>query len=272
MTRHSLEIAGKTDVGCVRKNNEDNLAIDEQLGLLVVADGMGGHNAGEVASQIATSEIAKWARDYLAGDKVKVPDGNPELSVRARQLEFFVKTANTMIFEKGRSTAKDHGMGTTVVAALVDDASLTVAHVGDSRLYLWRKGRLEALTEDHSLVNDQVRRGLISAEEASRSAIQNILTRALGTEEHVMVDVADHPLLPGDVLLLASDGLMKMVSDAEIARVVGEEGEPAKIVDRLIEMSKAAGGVDNVTVIAARVPQKKAATGLGGIMDKIFGK
>ena len=273
MTRHDLEIAGKTDPGCVRANNEDSLAVDETIGLLVVADGMGGHNAGEVASALAIDTIRDFARRMLGGKQNMVPEGgSPNLSVRGRQLEYFLKTANTMIYEKGRAFAKDRGMGTTVVAVLADAKSMTVAHVGDSRLYLFRQGELNIMTEDHSLVNDQVRRGLISAEEASKSAMQNILTRALGTEPEVKVDVADHPLLAGDIILLASDGLMKMVSDRAIAQVIASKKEPAAIVTQLIEMARAAGGIDNVTVVVARVPENDAVGSLGGLVSKIFGK
>lgn len=272
-TRQALEIAGSTDPGCVRSNNEDNFAVDPELGLMIVADGMGGHNSGEVASDLATSTILDFARKMIGGDKNMVPEGGAAgLSVRGRQLEYFVKAANTMIYEKGRAFPKDAGMGTTVVAALADGKSLTVAHVGDSRLYLYRRGELTQLTEDHSLVGDQVKRGLISLEEASRSALQNILTRALGAEKDVSVDVADHPLFPGDVILIASDGLSKMVADPEIAAVIAAEGAPQGIVARLIEKARAAGGVDNVTVVAARVPERAGGLSFRGLVSRIFGR
>lgn len=271
-TKNGLEVAGETDPGCVRANNEDNFAIDDELGLLVVADGMGGHNSGEIASEIATTTIRDFARQLLGGDKKKIPEGgDPSLSPTGRQLEYFVKSANTMIYEKGRAYPKDAGMGTTVVAALVEPKSLTVAHVGDSRLYLWRRGELQLLTEDHSLVGEQVRKGVITPEEASRSTLQNILTRALGAEADVKVDVADHPLFKGDVILLASDGLTKMLTDAEIAQTVAEEGGPRRIVDALIRKSRDAGGVDNVTVVAARVPDDGAPGGFQGLVSKLFG-
>ncbi|MFA6319231.1 MAG: Stp1/IreP family PP2C-type Ser/Thr phosphatase [Elusimicrobiota bacterium] len=255
MRKPALETWGRTDRGCVREVNEDNLVIDEELGLLVVADGMGGHNAGEVASSIAVSEIRDLARRTLGGDQDIDPGGgSPGLSRRGRQLEFFVKTANTIIFRKGREGAKEYGMGTTVVAVLADASSLTVAHVGDSRLYLLRSGVLTQLTEDHSLVGDQVRKGLLTADEASRSTLQNILTRALGTEEDVQVDVADHPLLEGDILLLASDGLSKEVTDEDVRRTIVESGSPRVFVDRLVDMARDHGGHDNITIAAARVP------------------
>lgn len=257
--RDRLDVAGATDPGCVRKNNEDNFAVDTDLGLLVVADGMGGHNSGEVASDLAANTILDYARKMIGGAQALVPEGGTAgLTARGRQLEFFVKSANTMIYEKGRAFPKDAGMGTTVVAALVDAKSLTMAHVGDSRLYLWRRGCLSQLSEDHSLVGDQVKRGQITADEAARSGLQNILTRALGAEKDVQVDVADHPLLPGDLVLLATDGLSKMLVDAEVAAVIADSVEPRKIVDVLISRSRAAGGVDNITVVAAKVPASDA--------------
>lgn len=271
-TKDAVEIAGATDPGCVRKNNEDNFAVEPELGLLVVADGMGGHNSGEVASDIAVKTIVEFARKMMGGAKSLLPEGGTHgLSPRAGQLEYFVKTANTMIYEKGRAFPKDAGMGTTVVAALVDGKSVIVAHVGDSRLYLHRRGELSQLTQDHSLVGEQVRRGQITAEQASRSNLQNILTRALGAEGDVQVDVAEHPLLPGDLVLLATDGLSKMVTDADVARTIDEKGQPQAIVDELIARARAAGGVDNVTVVAARVPPRGDG-GVKGIVSRLFGR
>lgn len=267
-----IEAAGATDPGCVRKNNEDDFAVEPELGLLIVADGMGGHNSGEIASGIATREIANYARQMLGGEKVLVPEGGtPGLSARGRQLEFFVKSANTMIYERGRNYPKDAGMGTTVVAVLLDAKSMTVAHVGDSRLYLWRQGELSQLTEDHSFVVEMVKRGQMTADDASRSPQQNMLTRALGAEGEVQVDVAEHPLLPGDLVLLATDGLAKMVSDAEVARVIESEGGVREIVAALIDRSRAAGGIDNVTVVAARVPAR-CEGGVKGLVSRLFGR
>jgi protein phosphatase len=265
-----VDIFGGTDPGCVRMNNEDNFAYDPGLGLLIVADGMGGHNSGEVAAEIATKTILDFARQ---GSKLKLPEDSTQgLSARGRQLEFFVKTANTVIYEKGRAFPKDAGMGTTVVAALIDSRRLTVAHVGDSRLYLWRRGDLAQLTQDHSLVGEQVRRGQITPEEAVRSNLQNILTRALGAEADVQVDVSEHPLLAGDIVLLATDGLSKMVPDAEVSRVIAAEATPQKIVEVLIAKARAAGGVDNVAVVAARVVENGAAGGVKGFVSRLFGR
>jgi len=249
------DFSGRTDPSCVRSNNEDSFCIDADLGLLVVADGMGGHNSGEVASDLAVSTIRDSARRALGGDKVFVPQGGAQgLSARCLQLERFIKTANTVIYEKGRAFPNNAGMGTTVVAVLAHERSLSVAHVGDSRLYLFRQGVLSQLTEDHSLVGDQLRRGLITPEAAAHSTLQNILTRAVGAEPEILVDAAEHPVLPGDVLLLATDGLNKMISDADIARVLAREAAPARAADALVDMSRRAGGLDNITVICGRLP------------------
>lgn len=270
--RHSLEVAGDTDPGCVRANNEDCFAVDEEIGLFLVADGMGGHNSGEVASGLAAEQIRKFARALLADGKNILPPGaDPKEPAREQQLVYCVKNANEIIYEKGRAMPKDAGMGTTVVAVLADAKSATVAHVGDSRLYLYRRGRLDQLTEDHSLVGDQMRRGLISPEEAAKSNLQNILTRAVGAEAAVKVDVATHPLFPNDVLLLASDGLMKMLKDSEIAAVVAEDASPRVLVRRLIEKSRGAGGLDNVTIVALRVVSKPGGNGFKGIVSKLLG-
>lgn len=252
------EFSGKTDPGCVRSNNEDSLAIDEDLGLLVVADGMGGHNSGEVASGLAVSTIRDFAHQILGGGLASLPEGEPGLSLRGRQLEHCVRSANTVIYEKGRAFHQDAGMGTTVVAVLAGPESVTVAHVGDSRLYLYRRGILTQLTEDHSLVGDQLRQGLISCEEAARSHLQNILTRALGAEADVRVDVAEHPVQAGDMILLATDGLNKMISDEEIARVMREETVPACIADALVARARRAGGTDNITVICGWLAPRPA--------------
>lgn len=270
-TKDSVEISGATDPGLVRKNNEDNFAVDPELGLIVVADGMGGHNSGEVASDLAAKTIVEQARKMKDGSDSGRAEGDSRgLSPRACRLELCVKTANTIIYEKGRAFPKDAGMGTTVVAALVDAKGLIVAHVGDSRAYLWREGVLTQLTDDHSLVGEQVKLGHITADQAARSSLQNILTRALGAEAEVAVDVAEHPLLPGDIVLLNTDGVNKMVTDAEVAAAVAAELQPERIVDALISKSRAAGGVDNITVVAARVPGPRDA-GVGGLVRRLLG-
>jgi len=238
----------------------------------VVADGLGGHNSGEVASGLAVETIMQFADKMLRRSKPMVPEGaDPKLSVRAQQLTYFIENANTVIFEKSKASPKNQGMGTTVVAVLADDSSLTAAHVGDSRLYVLRNGMLERLTEDHSLVMDQVKHGLITEEQAEKSNLQNILTRALGTEEKVKVDVADHPALPGDAFLLCSDGLTKMVTEKEMTEVLGGIETPAEKVNKLIDMALEAGGVDNVTVAVVQVGTREQG-GVLGFLKKLIGR
>ncbi|MDE2040345.1 MAG: serine/threonine-protein phosphatase [Elusimicrobia bacterium] len=220
-----LDVAGATDSGRVRANNEDDFFIDRERGLFVVADGMGGHNSGEVASALATRTL----RDCARLDRASAAS-------RARRLEDWIRRANSVIYEKGRAFPQDAGMGTTVVAVLADPGSMTVAHVGDSRAYLFRDGRLRALTADHSL-----------------PGLQNVLTRAVGAEKDVRVDVAEHSLAAGDVVLLVSDGLTKMVDDSAIAEAAARGDRPRALVYDLVARALNAGGEDNVTVVAARV-------------------
>lgn len=245
-----LDVFGATDTGCVRANNEDAFAIDEELGLLIVADGMGGHRAGEVASALAVKTVLEVARTVSTpSDAAR----EPKLSQRARRLEWMVRSANAAVFERSRTSAVEAGMGTTIVAVLVDGRGMSVAHVGDSRLYVYRAGRLVLLTADHSVIGEQLRGGLISPEAAAKSPFQHVLSRALGPESSVKGDVADHALLPGDLLLLCTDGLTKMVNDEDIRHALAAAASPQAIIDRLIQEARSAGGEDNITVIAARV-------------------
>ncbi len=214
--------------------------------------------------------ILEYSKKMLGGDKLIVPEGgDSSLPVRLRQLEYIVQVANTIIFEKARAFPKNHGMGTTVVAVLVDPKSLAVAHVGDSRLYLQRGGQLQQLTEDHSLVMDQVRQGVITKEQAEKSNLQNILTRALGTEEKIQVDIGEHPVLPGDSYLLCSDGLTKMVPEPEISRVLEESASATAAVEKLVAMACEAGGQDNVTALVARAPSGRQG-GFKGFLSRLF--
>src|SRR5262245_40502818 len=189
---------------------------DHDLGLIVVADGMGGHQSGEKASRIAVNTVAETFKELTkAGNAGSILDKS--FSEATNRLGFSLKMANEAIFEAGRRNPGDSGMGTTCTAALIEDDRLSLAHVGDSRCYLIRHGQLEQLTMDHSLVMEKVRHGLISKEQAAASE-QNILTRSLGTESGVLVDLVEQQLLPGDVLVLCSDGLDKELTNDEILK------------------------------------------------------
>ncbi len=243
-----FEAAGLSDIGRVRTNNEDSFFYDAEKGIFIVADGMGGHNSGEVASAFAVSMV----KDFLIQ---KSPGIGRRIS--SSDLEAGVKAANSLVYARGRALPKDSGMGTTLVCACGDGETLTLAHVGDSRGYILRRGVLSCLTEDHSVVQEQIRKGLLREEEAAVSELQNLLTRAVGSNPEVEVDVSTHPLFFGDVLLLASDGLTKMVADFRIQEILSLKEDAATLASRLISEALEAGGVDNVTVVVARVQREE---------------
>jgi PPM family protein phosphatase len=266
MTKLSLKSAGYTDQGKVRSNNEDAIWVDPETSLLIVADGMGGHLSGEKASGLAIATIPpNFKKLMAAGSAGEVAE--PRFSVDTNRLGFCVKMANQLIFEAAKRYPQDKGMGTTCTAIFIKDDRLSVAHVGDTRCYLIRRGQMEQLTQDHSLAMDQVRHGLISKEEAA-TINQNILTRSLGTEADVKVDLDEHPLFPGDTLLLCSDGLGKEVSDDQILQVVNETAEPQSLARRLIDMANASGGQDNITVAVVRAEKMSFGASIKGLFKR----
>lgn len=247
-------VAGKTDKGCVRQNNEDSLAVDDALGLFIVADGMGGAASGEVASRLAVDVIAKSVREAVSHkDAPLVGHADSRFSPQANRLASSIRLSNQLIYETARARPQDQGMGTTVVSVWMSEHSFVVAHVGDSRIYLVRKGVLQRLTEDHSLVAEQVKKGLLTEEQAEASGIANIITRALGTEPSVEVDLDEVAASEGDCVILCSDGLTKMLDDAQILKAAQEAPEPEALCEQLVSLALAAGGKDNVTVVAARL-------------------
>jgi protein phosphatase len=252
MTKLTIRIAGLTDQGKVRANNEDALWTDPELNLMVVADGMGGHLAGEVAAGIAVATIPvnfKQLEDSQTAGEVYDDSFSPETN----RLGLCMKIANQMIYEAARRYPQDRGMGTTCTAALIHDDRLSIAHVGDSRCYLIRHGTIEQLTQDHSLVMEQIRHGLVSKDDKAAQANQNILTRSLGPEADVKVDLDEHPLFPDDVVLLCSDGLNKELEDDDVLRLATLYTEPQQFAEQLVKMANRLGGRDNITVVVARV-------------------
>jgi len=251
----ALDVAGRSDVGRVRPHNEDNFGYDTGLGIFVVCDGMGGHAAGEVASQIAVDIIVGYFRDgALPADSEQ---SLADVPMSARMLAEAVKKANDAILEYANEHAAATGMGTTLVAARFADDRFSIAHLGDSRIYLLREGELLQLTEDHSLVMEQVRRGMLTLEEAKQSSAQNIITRALGTDEATLPDLGDFPAQVGDTLLLTTDGILRHLSDEEIRTVLQQLPSLQVACDTLIDAANEAGGLDNSTCLLVRVVGKK---------------
>jgi protein phosphatase len=250
-----IEARGVTDVGLRRDHNEDALLVDEALGLFVVADGMGGHAGGGTASRLAVETIqasirhAREAEPEAFGSEAGVEE-SPVPDV----LREAVEEACAVIYRTAQADPELAGMGTTVTAALVDGRTAYVAHVGDSRCYLVREGRIYQVSEDHSLVNEQLKAGAISADEAKHSRFKNIITRSVGFEQEVQVDLLGLELQPADAVVICCDGLSNLVDDPEILRTV-EETDIAEAPARLVALANERGGDDNITVIVLRAAE-----------------
>ena len=251
-----LDIGSKTDIGRVRDGNEDHFCVVPELQLVMVSDGMGGEASGEVASELAVESISKQCLESAHSDFADLPvPERPEFSHRTNCLLNAVRLANQLIHAASLEDSEKRGMGATVVAAWIDGLRLSLVHVGDSRVYLFRAGALERLTYDHTLVAEQVRIGILTPQQANTSAWQSVLIRALGTNEQVDLDVEERDLLPGDVLLLGSDGLTRMVPDPEISGVLADSRTAQAAADRLVALANQRGGEDNITVIVVRIPK-----------------
>jgi protein phosphatase len=243
-----------THVGMKRPLNEDSFCSNVEEGLYVVADGMGGHAHGEVASRLAVETIEEFIKLTSGDTDVTWPSGIDEsLSLNGNRLKTSIRFANQKLLEHARSSAGCEGMATTVVAILVEDNLAEIAHVGDSRLYLVRDGKITRLTSDHSWVNEQVQSGVIDSEQARNHPLRNVVTRALGGRPDLEVDVQTLEMQPGDRLLLCSDGLTTMLDDDEILRIVlGGDGGVDQ-TDELIRAANESGGEDNTTAILLKV-------------------
>ena len=246
----SCVYAGLSDVGRLRQNNEDSLAWDAAANVAVLADGMGGYNAGEVASKMAVDHVmqrmVQWAKD----DEVPTT-----LRVLKRVMEASVDEANREIFNAAHTNPAYAGMGTTLVfLSFALDGRVVVGHAGDSRAYRLREGSLSQLTRDHSLLQEQVDAGLLTPEQVHAFGYRNFITRALGVEDAVVLDINDFDLREGDVYLLCSDGLTDMVDDVDIATVLTGDGSLDQRASTLIDWANRNGGRDNVTVLLVEVP------------------
>ncbi|HZC67884.1 MAG TPA: Stp1/IreP family PP2C-type Ser/Thr phosphatase [Nitrospirales bacterium] len=256
-----IAVGAKTDVGLKRPHNEDSLCVDPEVGLYVVCDGLGGRNAGEVASRLAVEVIQTHIREARRNASLPmVGEYDRQFSPLTNRLASAIRLANQAIRDAAKNRPDQEGMGTTVVSAILNEQALSVAHVGDSRMYLFRGNTIEPLTADHSLVAEQVRRGMLTEEEAERSPQQNIITRALGIDDAVDVELDEVPLMQGDELLLCSDGLTRGVKPAEILEVVRRETDPQAAAERLVELANAAGGLDNITVILVSIQHSASET------------
>ena len=260
----NYQFFAKTDPGRARSNNEDSVAFDDSTALMVLADGMGGYNAGEIASGMATafikSELSRWLSE--AGDGASLRE------VR-RAMEICVDNANLSIFNSANSNTQYAGMGTTLVVGVFRHDKLLLGHIGDSRCYLYRAGTLVQVTKDHSLLQEQIDAGLITPEQAATSSIKNLVTRALGVEEMVMLEINEHHVEVGDLYVMCSDGLSDMVSDSTIAKIIGEKTGLNELAGQLIDAANGNGGRDNISVILAEIggPTEKR-----GLIARLLGK
>ncbi len=243
-----FEFFSATDPGRLRRNNEDSVAVDFDASLVVLADGMGGYNAGEVASNIATSFIRTELGRWLIEAAAQASDAD----VR-RAIDICVDNANRAIFNAAHSNPQYAGMGTTLVVGVFREGRLLLGHVGDSRCYRWRDGTLTQLTRDHSLLQEQIDAGLLTKEEAALSNNKNLVTRAVGVDETVPLECHQHDLLGGDVLLMCSDGLSDMLDDEHISKVLQSSTTLESCASALIDAANQAGGKDNIAVILSRV-------------------
>jgi PPM family protein phosphatase len=265
-----VRLVGATDNGRVREHNEDMIAVDHDIGLLVVADGMGGYNAGEVASGIAVKTIVNLVQESVEREDLRVNDPETGMSRSSIILRDAIHRANKIIYQTAKTQPQCEGMGTTVVSALFFDNRIAVAHVGDSRLYRLRHDKFEQVTMDHSLLQELVDRGFYSAEEAQRAANKNYVTRALGVEPSVEVEMQEEEVQKGDFYVLCSDGLSDMVEDDDIHLTISTFGANLDTVAKqLIQLSNDNGGRDNISVVMAHVLEAFPAS--RGLLGKIRG-
>ncbi|RKH25035.1 Stp1/IreP family PP2C-type Ser/Thr phosphatase [Corallococcus sicarius] len=248
-----IEVAGSTHVGMKRNHNEDNYLVLTEENLVCVADGMGGHSSGEIASRIAVDELGEFFRMTSKDQDATWPfKMDKQRNYDENRLSTGIKLANARIFERATVDTKYKGMGTTIVSVHFSDTAAYVGHVGDSRVYFFRGGMLQQVTEDHSLLNDYLKAKKLTPEEIENFPHKNVIVRALGMKEQVQVDVTRVDPLENDVFLLCSDGLSGMVTDAQMQDILSRTPELEKACGQLIDLANAAGGNDNVTCVLAR--------------------
>ncbi len=244
---------GSTDTGLLRTHNEDCFDVDDKYQVYIVADGMGGHNHGEIASQIAVASIREFISENMDKDGTLPLGYDANLRQHSNHLKRSIHTAHDQVLQAIREDGSLLGMGTTVVGAMHQEKIVAIAHVGDSRGYRLRNGHLELLTQDHTWVNEQVVAGYLSEEQAKSHPLKNVVTRALGGDSDIVVDVIETEVMDGDLFLLCSDGLTTMLSDEEIHERLVIDSSLDEIGRRLIRDANARGGFDNVTVVLFQV-------------------
>ena len=252
-----LEVAACTDAGRIRPTNEDSYHVSVEKNLFVLSDGMGGAAKGEVASAMAVKVVSACFEGDARAAMSPEAAANSEFSQETNLLVGAIQLANRKIHEEGTRDPASRGMGATIVAACINGGALSLAHVGDSRAYLFRAHTLQQLTSDHSLVAEQVRQGLMTHQQAAVSELQSVLTRALGMDESVEVDADEMELFPGDSLLLCSDGLTRMLSEYEITGILAQAPDTRMAAEQLVERANECGGHDNITVIVIRLSKPK---------------
>ncbi|MGZ8831772.1 MAG: Stp1/IreP family PP2C-type Ser/Thr phosphatase [Thermoanaerobaculia bacterium] len=247
-----VKTAGLTHVGRQRQHNEDSFLVENTARLFLVADGMGGHAAGEIASRIAVDSISEFILHTKEDDGTWPHAYDEQFKRSTNRLMAAVRMANTRVLEAMRKDARLRGMGTTVVAAIADGDVMSFAHVGDSRAYLIRDNALTRITNDHSWVFEQVQAGMLTEAEAEKHPLRNVITRALGGALQVNPDASEIQAKPGDMFLLCSDGLTGMVPEDEILRIVAENADPVVACQKLIDEANERGGLDNITAILVK--------------------
>jgi protein phosphatase len=269
-----LSVAGRTDTGKVRSHNEDFLGENLDIGLVALADGMGGYKSGEVASELAISTILSELGEHIPKLIPGEQDPQTGYSNESLAVREAIIRANEKIYQKGLDDPECRGMGTTLVMAVLYNNQVTIAHVGDSRMYRFRSSKLEQVTVDHTFLQELVDRGYYTQEEADASLNRNLVTRALGIQPTTAVDIREDIVIPGDIYLLCSDGLTDMVDDQEISNIVSEFRDNLdKIAENLVECANVKGGRDNISVLLAQptkaFPEKKR---WNTNLKKIFGQ
>ena len=268
--RGKIDFAEITDTGRVRDHNEDAIGSNPDIGLMVLADGMGGYNAGEVASGIAVQIVTELASEAAQREELNNVDPHSGLMRQSIILRDAVYRSNKIIYQTAQSQTHCEGMGTTIVACMFYDDKVSIAHVGDSRAYRLRGGQFEQVTLDHSLLQELVDRGFYSHEEAQRSTNRNYVTRALGVEPTVEVEVHEYDVLPDDIYLLCSDGLPDMVEDDDIHLTISTfDDSLERVGQQLVDLANDHGGRDNVSVMLAQV--KEAFPAKRGLFAKLAG-